>query len=113
MADRITSERKNDLCNLLALYLPALRAKAGFSQDDLVDRLGFTRQTISAIENEKREMQWSTFTAMTLFFSRDREIMELMVVMGIIDSSVDELLNVEKRVLAIVRSTKCRINVLY
>ena len=97
MLESINDERKKKLCDILASNLSTLRQKARVTQDELADRLGFSRQTISAIENRKREMQWSTFTAITLFFTRNREIKELMVVMGIIDSSVDELLNVEKK----------------
>ena len=97
MAEVISSKMKKTLCKNIAVNLPSLRAKAGLSQDDLAERLGFSRQTISAIENGKREMQWSTFTAIALFFSKDQEIRELMIVMGILNDSVDELLNVEKK----------------
>ena len=95
MLESINLERKKELCDILASNLSTLRRKARVTQDELADRLGFSRQTISAIENRKREMQWSTFTVMILFFSRDREIKELMVIMGILDNRVDELLNVE------------------
>jgi DNA-binding XRE family transcriptional regulator len=94
MPDGITSDRKHDLCKKLASNLATLRTKANVKQDELADRLGFSRQTISAIETGKRDMQWSTFTAIAPFFSRNQEIKELMVVMGILDSCVDELLSV-------------------
>ena len=78
----------------MASNLPTLRAKANLSQDDLAERLGFTRQTISALEGKKRDMQWSTFSAITLFFSKGTEVCQLMSVMGILDEDVRGTLNI-------------------
>ena len=97
MAEPIDFEGKRRLCRTMAVNLPALRAKLGLSQDDLADRLGFSRQTISAIENGKREMQWSTFSAMALFFARDKELEDLMVVMGILTTSLEDFMNAEAK----------------
>ena len=97
MAEIIEVDEKKKLCANMAVNMPALRAKAGLSQDELADRLGFSRQTISAIENGKRKMQWSTFTAIALFFLKDNEISELMSVMGIATDSVKEMFSIEKR----------------
>ena len=65
------------------------------TQDELSERLGFSRQTISAIESEKRDMQWSTFTAITLFLSKNKDVSQLMAVMGILDDDVRDILNIE------------------
>ena len=89
MAKLIDSEEKKALCKKMAVNLPALRAKAGLSQEELSERLGFSRQTISAIENEKRDMQWSTFVAIALFFLKDCELRELMIVMGVVSEAVE------------------------
>ena len=94
MSEHLSNERKQQLCRIMASNLPTLRAKANLSQDDLAERLGFTRQTISALEGKKRNMQWSTFSAMTLFFSKDAEIYQLMLVMGILDDDVRYTLNI-------------------
>ena len=72
MSEGISAERRRELCKILAVNLPTLRTKAKLSQDELSDRLGFSRQTISAIEGEKRDMQWSTFSAIVLFFSKEQ-----------------------------------------
>ena len=93
----VTSEMKKILCNNMAINLPSLRAKAGLSQHELANRLGFSRQTISAVENGKRKMQWSTYTAITLFFSKNQEIRNLMIVMGIINDSVETFLHIENK----------------
>lgn len=92
MAEPITSEEKKVLCRKMAANLPTLRTKAELSQDELAERLGFSRQTISAIENEKRDMQWSTFTAIALLFLKNQEIRQLMIVMGIINDAVEKKL---------------------
>jgi len=99
MASFIDADKKEKLCVNMATNLPVLRAKVRLSQDDLADRLGFSRQTISAIENGKRKMQWSTFTAIALFFSKDSEIREHMVIMGILNDEVEEMLIIEKKTL--------------
>ena len=91
----VNDKRRQELCNLLASNLPTLRAKANVSQNELADRLGFSRQTISAIEGLKREMQWSTFATIVLFFSKDEEIYRLMLVMSILDEDVMTTLNIQ------------------
>ena len=93
MPNCMNDEYKRELCKILALNLPTLRTKANLSQDELADRLGFSRQTISAIENQKRDMQWSTFSALIMFFANYDEIKPLMVAMGIINDKVKKFLN--------------------
>ena len=95
MSEIISAERKQELCRILAANLPTLRTKVNMSQNELADRLGFTRQTISAIEGEKREMQWSTFTALVLFFSSDEEMKQLMSIFGIWGNDIELVLNVK------------------
>jgi len=96
MPDCMSNERKQELCKVLASNLPTLRTKANLSQDELADRLGFSRQTISAIENEKRDMQWSTFSAIALYFAQDDKIKRLMIAMEIINDDVEKTLNISK-----------------
>jgi DNA-binding XRE family transcriptional regulator len=80
---------------VLASNLSALRAKAKLSQYELAHRLGLSRQTIGALESKKRDMQWSTCSAMLLFFSRDREAKRVMLAMNILDKDVSETLNID------------------
>ena len=94
MPNCLNEERKQELCKTMASNLSTLRAKAGLTQGDLAERLGFARQTVSAIESNRRDMQWSTFSAIALFFSKDEEIRQLMTVMGILDDSVNAVLNI-------------------
>ena len=78
----------------MASNLSTLREKARLKQDELADRLGLSRQTISAIENEKREMQWSTFSILIMFFANDSEIRRIMVAVGIMNERVAKIFNI-------------------
>ena len=49
----MTAEEKAGICRIMASNLSAPREKAKLTQDELADRLGLSRQTISAIETEK------------------------------------------------------------
>lgn len=91
MSGNINNKQKQELCKKMASNLTTLRAKANLSQDELAERLGFSRQTISAIENRKRKMQWSTFTSIAMFFLKDQEIRELMFVLGIVNKDVEAI----------------------
>jgi DNA-binding XRE family transcriptional regulator len=93
----MTSEEKLALCKIMASNLSTLREKAKLTQDELADRLGLTRQTISAIENDKRDMQWSTFSVLIMFFASNEEIQQIMVAMGIINSNVERLFSISEK----------------
>lgn len=97
MTDCISSARKQELCRIMASNLSTLRAKANMSQEELARRLGFSRQTISAIEGKKREMQWSTFSTLLMFFAKNNEIRQLMIVMDIMDDAVEMTFNIDTR----------------
>jgi DNA-binding XRE family transcriptional regulator len=90
----MTSEEKLALCKIMASNLSTLREKAKLKQDELADRLGLSRQTISAIENGKRDMQWSTFSVLIMFFARNHEIRQIMTVMGIITENVEKVFDI-------------------
>ena len=94
MSTTISMEEKRELCKLMASNLSTLREKAKLKQDELADRLGISRQTISAIENEKREMQWSTFSVLLMFFAGNHEIKQIMVVMGILNDTIKKIFNI-------------------
>ena len=94
MSEYISNECRQVLCKLMASNLSTLRAKANMTQDELADRLGLSRQTISAIENEKREMLWSTFSVLIMFFTKSKEIKQLMIVMGITNDAVEKTFDI-------------------
>lgn len=60
---------KKNAMEKLAIELPILRAKLGFSQAELAELIGVSRQTYSMIENRKKEMGWSIYMSLILIFS--------------------------------------------
>jgi Predicted transcriptional regulators len=58
--------------------LPVLRASVGFTQEQLGLKLGVSRQTIVAIENEKSSLTWSMYLAMVCIFEKYEESNELL-----------------------------------
>ena len=90
----ISSNRKQELCRTLASNLSTLREKANLKQDELADKLGISRQNISAIETGKHVMQWSTFSMLVMFFAKDKEMKQIMTAMRIIDEEVEKTLSI-------------------
>jgi len=78
----------------MALNLATLRTKANLKQDELADRLGLSRPNISALETGRHEMQWSTFTTLAMFFAKDEEMKQIMIVMGLLTDEVEKALNI-------------------
>lgn len=88
---------KQELINALTNELPVLRAKIGISQDELSRIIGISRQTYSSIETKKREMSWSIFISLVLFFNQNRATESLIKVMGIYPDELDQIINVNRR----------------
>lgn len=68
----ITESEKNKFIEALSNELPALRAKAGVPQDELAKLIGISRQTYGSIERKAREMSWSTYLSLILFFDYNK-----------------------------------------
>ena len=75
----------------MAENLPTLRTRLGLSQTQLADSIGVTRQTISSIENQVRELSWTNFLSLLFLFLQNADTAKLLPVMGIY---TDELENV-------------------
>lgn len=80
--------QKEKLIVNLTANLPILRAKANFTQAKLAEIIGISRQTLVAIENNKRQMSWSTFLSCLLVFQNNPETKQLL---NFYDISSDEL----------------------
>ena len=88
---------REHLINILTDNLPVLRARIGFSQDDLSNIIGVSRQTYSAIETKKRNMSWGTFISLVLFFEHNEKTRPLLISLGAFPESLEKMLNASKR----------------
>ena len=70
--------RKEGLIDKMTVNLPTLRAKANLTQAKLSEMIGVSRQTIVAIESQKRKMSWNTFLACLLVFQNNEETDQLL-----------------------------------
>lgn len=80
--------KKEGLMGKMAVNLPTLRAKANLTQAKLSEMIGVSRQTIVAIESQKRKMSWNTFLSCLLVFQNNEETDQLLKLYEI---STDEL----------------------
>ncbi len=64
----LTPEQKKAIITTFASCLPMLRARIQYTQEDLAQKLGSTRQTIIAVESGKRDLTWSMFLSAVFVF---------------------------------------------
>lgn len=64
MSEVITTNEQDVLIQHMVDRLPALRKKYGISQTELGEKIGLSRQTISAIERKTTPLTWTTMLAM-------------------------------------------------
>ena len=69
----MTEMMKDAIIEKMTKNLPVLRAKASLSQAQLASLIGVSRQTLVAIETNKRKMAWSTFMSCLLVFHKNTE----------------------------------------
>ncbi|WP_350338031.1 helix-turn-helix domain-containing protein [Pauljensenia sp. UMB0895] len=62
--------------------LPALRAKIGYTQDDLCDAVGISRQTYSSIETKKKTMSRNIFLSLIMFYSTNKKTSPILESIG-------------------------------
>ena len=60
-------ERKKYISDFIP-ELPSLRIKAGFSQEELANVIGVSRQTYGAIERGTQKLTWNTYLSLIFFF---------------------------------------------
>lgn len=69
MSEISTSTEQEILIEHMVDRLPALRKKYGISQTELGEKIGLSRQTISAIERKTTPLTWTTMLAILMFFT--------------------------------------------
>lgn len=71
------AELKHDLMEQFRNELPELRARVRVSQEIIAKKIGISRQTYSGIETGKREMTWTTFLALLVFFQNNEQTKQM------------------------------------
>lgn len=62
------SKKQEEMIEALIKDLPMLRKHMGISQTLLGEKIGLSRQTISAIERGAGRMTWNTYLSFMMFF---------------------------------------------
>ena len=91
MNTQLTQEIKNVAINNMIDNLPALRAMCHYSQNDLAELIGLSRQTIAMIESRKRAMSWSVFLSLMFVFTQSEETNRLLVPLNIYTNELKDL----------------------
>ena len=97
MRDAISDVNKEKLIDILTEELPSLRAKIGFTQDDLCNAVGISRQTYSSIETKKRRMSWNTFLSLIMFYSNNENTAPIIESIGAFPEDLKNAFNISKR----------------
>ena len=90
-------EKKAELIDILTEELPVLRAKIGFSQENLCDVVGISRQTYSAVETKKRKMSWNVFLSLIMVFTNNDKTAPIIRTIGAFPDELKDSLNATNR----------------
>ena len=97
MKELLSEEEKGRLIDVLTEELPSLRAKIGFSQDDLCESIGISRQTYGPIENKRKRMSWNTFLSLLMFYMHNEKTAPIIDTIGAFPDDLKDSFNVSKR----------------
>ena len=74
----LSAKEKDRLIAALTPELATLRTKAEISQEELAELIGISRQTYGAIERDVREMSWTTFLSLVLFYDCNQKTHQML-----------------------------------
>lgn len=83
MKDNAIKEMKKKQIECFSKELPVLRVKAGLTQESLSSLIGVSRQTYYAIENNQRQMSWSTYLSLLFVYDCIPETQTMIKALGI------------------------------
>ncbi len=69
----VSPDYRDSYIEVLTENLLPLRTKAEITQEELASMIGISRQTYYAIETRRRQMSWSTYLSLVLFFDTNLE----------------------------------------
>lgn len=77
----------------MADKLLVLRTMIRLSQAELAQMIGVSRQTIIAMETNKRPISWTSFLSLVLVFSKNQNTNQLLKLYGIYTDELERFLN--------------------
>ena len=77
----------------MADKLLVLRTMIRLSQAELAQMIGVSRQTIIAMETNKRPISWTSFLSLVLVFSKNQNTNQLLKLYGIYTDELECFLN--------------------
>lgn len=92
----VTEEIKRELCGRMSAKLLVLRTMLRLSQADLAKMIGVSRQTVIAMETNKRPIAWNTFLALILVFSKNKSTDQLLKLYEIYTDELEQHLFVKE-----------------
>ena len=87
---------KDKLIRNMTDNLPMLRTRLGLTQEELANKIGVSRSTILAIENNQREMTWNTFLSLMLLFTKNETTNKLLKVLDIYTEEFNDFIKEDK-----------------
>lgn len=66
----LDENKKNYYIDILTEQLLIIRTKLGWTQDEISNYLGISRQTYSSIERKQRKMSWNVCISLFLLFDK-------------------------------------------
>ena len=86
----MNDKKKMLLIERMTENLPVLRSKLAVTQSELGDRIGVSRHTLIALENNQRVMTWNMYLSLLFIFLSNEGTKKLLEAMEICD---DDLMN--------------------
>ena len=90
-------EVQNKYISCMVKNMPVLRATTRMTQANLAEKLGISRQTITAIERKKRPMAWSLYLAIICVFEQYEDTKKLFESLKLFDSQFIKEIKAPKR----------------
>jgi len=88
----MTEDVKKQLCLRMSDNLMVLRTMLRLSQAELASKIGVSRQTIVALEANKRPISWNTFLSLLLVFSKNQNTNQLLKLYEIYTDELEDYL---------------------
>ena len=91
MKPELTKDIQAEAIRNMTKNLSVLRTMLNLTQAELASIIGIGRQTLVAVENNKRAMSWGVFLSLLFVFSQNKETQVLLEVFNIYTSELKKI----------------------